>query len=99
MSALPPEADMLIVGIDFCYVPKADNECLGLACSAERDAVLVRRHPLVERLQLGIQRARELDAAVAGVEVVEVGQIASRAVRLVGRKLTLPAAGCAFPAA
>ena len=24
MSALPPEADMLIVGINVCYVPKAD---------------------------------------------------------------------------
>ena len=24
LSALPPEADMLIVGIDVCYVPKAD---------------------------------------------------------------------------
>ena len=24
MSALPPKADMLIVGIDVCYVPKAD---------------------------------------------------------------------------
>ena len=48
-------------------------DCLGLARSAERDAVLVRCHPLVERLQLGIQRARELDAAVGGVEVVEVG--------------------------
>src|SRR5262245_12534827 len=48
-------------------------ECLGLARSAERDAVLIRRHPLVERLQLGIQRTRELDAAVAGVEIIEVG--------------------------
>ena len=47
--------------------------CLGLSRSAERDALLVRRHPLVERLQLGIQRARELDAAVGAVEVVEVG--------------------------
>src|SRR5262249_3475519 len=47
--------------------------CLGLARSAERDAVLVRCHPLVERLQLGIQRTRELNAAVASVEVVEVG--------------------------
>ena len=25
MSALPPEADMLIVGINVCYVPIADN--------------------------------------------------------------------------
>ena len=25
MSALPPEADMLIVGIDVCYVPEADT--------------------------------------------------------------------------
>src|SRR5215469_7241057 len=41
--------------------------------SADRDAVLVRRQPQVERLQLGIERARELDAAVAGVEVIEVG--------------------------
>ena len=24
MSALPPEADMLIVGIDVCYVPIVD---------------------------------------------------------------------------
>ena len=24
MSALPPEADMLIVGINVCYVPLAD---------------------------------------------------------------------------
>ena len=24
MSALPPEADMLIVGINVCYVPQAD---------------------------------------------------------------------------
>ena len=24
MSALPPEADMLIVGINVCYVPEAD---------------------------------------------------------------------------
>jgi hypothetical protein len=24
MSALPPEADMLIVGINVCYVPRAD---------------------------------------------------------------------------
>ena len=24
MSALPPEADMLIVGINVCYVPKPD---------------------------------------------------------------------------
>lgn len=48
-------------------------ECLGLARSAERDAVLVRCHPLVERLQLGIQRTRELNAAVASVEVVKVG--------------------------
>ena len=24
MSALPPEADMPIVGINVCYVPKAD---------------------------------------------------------------------------
>ena len=24
MSALPPKADMLIVGIDVCYVPQAD---------------------------------------------------------------------------
>ena len=48
-------------------------ECLGLARSAERDAVLVRCHPLVERLQLGIQRTRELTAAVASVEVVKVG--------------------------
>jgi hypothetical protein len=24
MSALPPEADMLIVGIDVCFVPLAD---------------------------------------------------------------------------
>ena len=24
MSALPPKADMLIVGINVCYVPKAD---------------------------------------------------------------------------
>src|SRR5262249_12951553 len=30
-------------------------------------------HPLVERLQLGIQRTRELNAAVARVEVVKVG--------------------------
>src|SRR5690242_5978555 len=30
------------------------NRDLGLARSAERDAVFVRRHPLVERLQLGI---------------------------------------------
>ena len=36
---------------------------VGLARSAEGNAVLVRRHPLVERLQLRIQRARELDAA------------------------------------
>src|SRR5262249_16983621 len=48
-------------------------ECLGLARSAERDAVLVRCHPLVEHLQLGIQRTRELNAAVASVEVVKVG--------------------------
>ena len=25
MSALPTEADMLIVGINVCYVPEADN--------------------------------------------------------------------------
>ena len=25
MSALPPEADMLIVGINVCYVPEADT--------------------------------------------------------------------------
>jgi hypothetical protein len=25
MSALPPEADMLIVGINVCYVPQADT--------------------------------------------------------------------------
>jgi hypothetical protein len=24
MSALPPEADMLIVGVNVCYVPEAD---------------------------------------------------------------------------
>ena len=29
MSALPPEADMLIVGINVCYVPLADITCLG----------------------------------------------------------------------
>ena len=52
---------------------RAALECLGLARSAERDAVLVRRRPLVECLQFGIQRARELDAAVGAVEVVEVG--------------------------
>jgi hypothetical protein len=26
MSALPPEADVLIVGINVCYVPEADCE-------------------------------------------------------------------------
>ena len=30
MSALPPEADMLIVGINVCYVPKADVPVLVL---------------------------------------------------------------------
>ena len=29
MSALPPEADMLIVGIDVCYVPKPDTIARG----------------------------------------------------------------------
>ena len=28
MSALPPKADMLIVGINVCYVPKADTHLL-----------------------------------------------------------------------
>ena len=27
MSALPPEADMLIVGINVCYVPIATSPC------------------------------------------------------------------------
>ena len=27
MSALPPEADMLIVGINVCYVPIGDVSC------------------------------------------------------------------------
>jgi hypothetical protein len=30
MSALPPEADMLIVGINVCYVPEADIECFAV---------------------------------------------------------------------
>jgi hypothetical protein len=30
MSALPPEADMLIVGINVCYVPKADMAFVGI---------------------------------------------------------------------
>jgi hypothetical protein len=29
MSALPPEADMLIVCINVCYVPQADMKCPG----------------------------------------------------------------------
>ena len=31
MSALPPEADMLIVGINVCFVPTADVEGLPLS--------------------------------------------------------------------
>jgi hypothetical protein len=30
MSALPPEADMLIVGINVCYVPLADIGSAGI---------------------------------------------------------------------
>ena len=37
MSALPPEADMLIVGIDVCYVPEADVSACARAVT-ERSA-------------------------------------------------------------
>jgi hypothetical protein len=33
MSALSPEADMLIVGINVCFVPKADIDKAALVCS------------------------------------------------------------------
>ena len=36
MSALPPEADMLIVGINVCYVPEADiDDCPKSLCSLD----------------------------------------------------------------
>jgi hypothetical protein len=36
MSALPPEADMLIVGINVCYVPLADIVLRALLCDLTR---------------------------------------------------------------
>ena len=35
MSALPSEADMLIVGINVCYVPKADIRLRFVGCPLE----------------------------------------------------------------
>ena len=32
MSALPPKADMLSVGIDVCYVPEADIGDMSSSC-------------------------------------------------------------------
>ena len=33
MSALPPEADMFVVGINVCYVPEADGGLRTQCCS------------------------------------------------------------------
>jgi hypothetical protein len=37
MSALPPEADMLIVGIDVCKVPEADIPAAVSLCSVSAE--------------------------------------------------------------
>ena len=36
MSALPPEADMLIVGINVCYMPSADQRLISRANATKR---------------------------------------------------------------
>ena len=58
MSALPPIADMLIVGINVCSVPEADitRAATGLCCAPRQCRLVVPQLPLVSDMAVQIVR-------------------------------------------
>ena len=66
MSALPSEADMLIVGIDVCYVPEADMSQLAVAQSTFRTGGSV---PVWSRISLRGEGRRRRAPEIIAVEM------------------------------
>jgi hypothetical protein len=66
MSALPSEADMLIVGIDVCYVPEADMSQLAVAQSTFRTGGSV---PVWSRISLRGEGRRRRTPEIIAVEM------------------------------
>jgi hypothetical protein len=65
MSALPPEADMLIVGINVCFVPKADIERGSAPRGRHFHTMLsVTLAPAIEGLEHGAERLALLGEVV-----------------------------------